>query len=190
MNRKTDILSCLPDFLKEYPQMQKLSEIENAEIDTAKSRAWKILRNAFINTCDEDGIGYFEKLYGITSAKDSNLSERKSNCLRNKRMNFQPMTELFLKEYLKQENVQILVDYENYTMYVSNLTSSIEAYLRNTIPANIKISLLPDVVITVNENGNMTINRIYIVDENGNITFSQVFTYVNDYNLIFYYYSR
>ena len=62
MIREVDLVSYLPPFMKEYKQIHAALEAENPEFSMIWNAADQTLRNAFIETADEYGIGRVEKM--------------------------------------------------------------------------------------------------------------------------------
>ncbi len=63
--REVDLVSYLPDFMKDYKELSAALEAENPEFDLIWSAVDKVFYNHFISTADEYGISRFEKLLGI-----------------------------------------------------------------------------------------------------------------------------
>ncbi len=79
VNRKEniDLLSYLPNFLKEYDELKAALDAENPEFKLIWEQSARALNNSFIDAADEYGIGRFEKLTGILPDRDSGLEARR-----------------------------------------------------------------------------------------------------------------
>ena len=77
VKRKTDLLSYLPNYLKEYTELKAALEAENPEFDSLWKAAARVLSNFFILTADEYGMGRYEKLLGIYPEPWLSLEERR-----------------------------------------------------------------------------------------------------------------
>lgn len=63
--KEIDLLSYLPNFLKEYDELKAALDAENPEFKLLWEHSDEVLRGGFILTADEWGIKKFEKLLGI-----------------------------------------------------------------------------------------------------------------------------
>lgn len=76
--KEIDLLSYLPNFLREYDELKAALDAENPEFELLWGQADKVLDNSFINTADEQGIKRFEKLMGILPDSKSDLETRRN----------------------------------------------------------------------------------------------------------------
>ncbi len=63
--KKIDLLSYLPNFLKEYDELKESLNAENPEFKLLWEKSAEALSDSFILTAGERGIKHFEKLIGI-----------------------------------------------------------------------------------------------------------------------------
>lgn len=77
MTREVDLVSYLPPFLTEYRQIRGALEAENPEFVLAWKAADRVLKNEFIETADEYGIGRYEKMLDIFPSDEDTLESRK-----------------------------------------------------------------------------------------------------------------
>lgn len=81
MIREVDLVSMLPPFLAEYRELRAALEAENPEFVLVWRAADRVLRNEFIATADEYGIGRFEKMLNIPPSKGDSLETRRTRVL-------------------------------------------------------------------------------------------------------------
>lgn len=77
MIREVDLVSYLPPFLTGYRELREALESENPEFILAWGAADQVLRNEFIETADEYGIGRYEKILGILPSCNDTLETRR-----------------------------------------------------------------------------------------------------------------
>jgi hypothetical protein len=81
MDREIDILSYLPEFLKEFREINQLAEAENPEL----LFLWKALRDVmndqFVKDATENGMENWEKILKITPRVSDTLEDRKFRVL-------------------------------------------------------------------------------------------------------------
>ncbi|MCM1055225.1 MAG: YmfQ family protein [Bacteroides sp.] len=76
--RKTDLLSYLPPFLREYDETEAALNAENPEFELLWEQAKRTLDSGFIDTAEEYGIRRFERLMGILPEAGADLEARRS----------------------------------------------------------------------------------------------------------------
>ncbi len=81
MIRETDLVSYLPDFMREYKEPKAALEAENPEFLAVWIETDRLLYNRFISTADEYGIGRYEKMMGIFPEAGMTLEERRATVL-------------------------------------------------------------------------------------------------------------
>lgn len=77
MTREVDLVSYLPPFLAEFKEISAALEAENPEFVLVWKAAERVLKNEFIATADEYGIGRFEKILQIFPSSDDTLESRR-----------------------------------------------------------------------------------------------------------------
>ncbi len=70
------LIKHLPEFVREYREIQEIMQSEQIEIDLLNEILEKIILNQFILFCDEKGISRFEELLGIIPDPEDNLEAR------------------------------------------------------------------------------------------------------------------
>lgn len=78
MIREVDLVSYLPPFIAEYKETNVTLTTENPEFVLVWKAADRALKNEFIATADEYGIGKFEKILHILPSRDDTLESRRS----------------------------------------------------------------------------------------------------------------
>ncbi|MBD5103713.1 MAG: DUF2313 domain-containing protein, partial [Ruminococcaceae bacterium] len=76
--KEIDLLSYLPQFLREYEETKSALDAENPEFELLWEQAGEVLNSSFIDRADEYGIKRFEKLLGILPDAESDLETRRS----------------------------------------------------------------------------------------------------------------
>ncbi len=72
------IIENLPPFMRKYKEIKEILNAEDTEIDELNANFSKVLKNAFIDDCDEFGIRKYEKLLKIVHNSTETLESRKS----------------------------------------------------------------------------------------------------------------
>lgn len=78
MIREVDLVSYLPPFVAEYKETNLTLTAENPEFVLVWEAADRALKNEFIATADEYGIGRFEKILHILPSRDDTLESRRA----------------------------------------------------------------------------------------------------------------
>lgn len=96
---EVELLKYLPDFMKEYREIQVILETEKGVIEQLWRDFIRGFKNNFINYADETGIELFENMMGIKPNINDSLEVRRENILI--KWNSQPpYTWWFLKRFL------------------------------------------------------------------------------------------
>lgn len=141
-----DLLSYLPNFLREYDETKAALEAENPEFKLLWEQCAGALNVSFILTADEYGIRRFEKMMGILPDYDSDLEARRNavwvRWLSRLPYTFRMMIKQ-LTELCGDGNFSVTKDFENeyYILIVTHLrdwsrTPEIRRLLSEMIPAN------------------------------------------------------
>ncbi len=77
MIREVALVSYLPPFIAEYKETNITLTAENPEFVLVWKAADRALKNEFIATADEYGIGRFEKILHILPSRDDTLESRR-----------------------------------------------------------------------------------------------------------------
>lgn len=65
MIRDVDLLSFLPEYMKEYREMKCLMMAEDPDVQKAEDATEDVKNNQFIQSCDIRWISMFERMVGI-----------------------------------------------------------------------------------------------------------------------------
>lgn len=153
------LISRLPEFLQEIKEYKSLTNAEDIELALFKTKigtalsptAAGVLDNAFILTCDEDKLGYFENLYNSYVWESVDLETRRKWCLYAAALRNTPMTEAMLRgswaNYYGIHSLilRVWVGYDTYTIGIQGhagfkdevmIVNWINNWLRKKIPAN------------------------------------------------------
>ena len=71
------LIEHLPPIMQQFIEMQQIMNAEDREIESIEETRSKLFKNAFIDSCDEDGIKRFEKPLGIVPDQKDRLEARK-----------------------------------------------------------------------------------------------------------------
>lgn len=150
LDREINILSYLPDFIKEFREFEKLAEAENPEL----LAIWGTLKNVkddqFVKDSTENGVKSWEKILRITPKGSDTLEDRKFRILT--RVNEKlPYTYKKLEQQLAtlcgEEGYSLKLLNSVYTLIVrvaleakSNF-EEVKKLLQRTVPANMIIDL-------------------------------------------------
>ncbi len=78
MVREVDLVSYLPPFMADYKETNLALTAEDPEFVLVWKAADRVLKNEFIATADEYGIGRFEKILHILPSRNDTLESRRS----------------------------------------------------------------------------------------------------------------
>lgn len=128
MIREVDLVSYLPQFMKEYKEPVAALEAENPEFELVWIAANQVLKNRFIETADEYGISRYEQMLGIYPSVEDTLESRRSR-VRSRWFNKIPYT---LKVLLQKLEVLCDTDFtltDNFSEgYTLTLLTDLELY--------------------------------------------------------------
>ena len=148
MIRDVKLISYLPQFIQDYREIKEILKNEDPEIFGLNTEIEQFRNNQFILTCDEVGIGRFEKLLGIAPSNEDTLNARISRVI-TRWNNSIPYTFRGLVEKLDalcgSENYVILPKFNDYELELtvhlplSGQVDELEYLLSYMIPANIAV---------------------------------------------------
>lgn len=75
------LIQYLPPFMQEYPEMQKIMEVEQPEIDLLWSTTEAVFADQFIQDATVNGVSRWESMLGISPKGTDTLDERKFKIL-------------------------------------------------------------------------------------------------------------
>lgn len=79
--REVDILTYLPQVLKEVEELVAIAKVENPVVETLWEKIETTINNRFITTADKDGIQRYEKIMKIPSDNSEDLEIRRLQVL-------------------------------------------------------------------------------------------------------------
>ena len=139
------LIDYLPPFMREYLEMQKIMEVEQAEFDSAWERYENTLADQFIMDTTEHGISRWENMLKISPKDTDTLEERKFRVLVEMNQEL-PYTMMKLKEALTamcgSGNFSIDLQAANYHIEVKLGIANLKNYqkvvdlLKKMVPAN------------------------------------------------------
>lgn len=147
MVRQADLIKHLPQFMRGYEEIKRITAAENPEFRALFDASEEIRGDLFVMTCGERGIERFEKLLGITANPRESLETRITRVII--RMNaFTPITLQTLIERLDvicgRRNYELSPDWNEYYLKivtrfdVPNQTDEFRALIGEIVPANIR----------------------------------------------------
>lgn len=158
MIREVNLLSFLPEFVKEYREIKHIMNSEQPEIQKLEDETEIIKNNQFILSCDIDGIARFENLLGITPKPDDTLDARKSRVITRWNDSI-PYTYKGLKEKLNvmcgEGNYLLIPSFNEYGLEIvvslplSGQADELDYMLSYMIPANIVVTSRNNMVRTM-----------------------------------------
>lgn len=155
MIREVELVSYLPEFIKEYKEPVATLEAEDPEFALVWKAADRVLQNEFIETADEYGISRWEAILGIVPQVTSTLAARKRTILTkiNEQLPFTIKSlENFLKTFYGRKGYRLEIKPMEYLLMVQVYLSAIndvDQLLKRIVPANIIIQL--DVLYNTHE---------------------------------------
>lgn len=81
MIRDVDLLSFLPEYMKEYREMKCLMMAEDPDVQKAEDATEDVKNNQFIQSCDIRWISMFERMVGILPDPLARIEERRRRVL-------------------------------------------------------------------------------------------------------------
>ncbi len=149
MIREVDLVSYLPEFMKDYREPVAALHAMNPEFILLWKGADKVFYNRFLSTADEDGLSRYEEMMGIYPSEEDTLESRRLR-VQTKWFNSVPYT---MKAFIQRlealcgvGNFEISGDFE--TGYTLRIDTNLEAYgeveqleylIGVIIPANILV---------------------------------------------------
>ena len=145
-----DVISYLPEILRDVYEFQQLSAAENAELECSRQELEDIVSDNFITTLTERGCSRWEKMLEITPKSTDDIEVRRFRIL--SKLNEElPFTFIGLKRQLGilcgEEGFSAELDNGNYMLSVlvaltaKNQFEEVGKLLEREVPANIVISL-------------------------------------------------
>lgn len=150
MIREIDLMAYLPEYLKEYKELEKTLKAQQPEMQKLAETVECVKNNQFITTADEEGIRKFETMLEVTALDNDTLENRKFRVL-SRWNNTIPYTASVLRKRLEN-----LCGKDGYQLEIMHLESKmkvrvaltnkknygmVEEMLQEVIPANIWIDL-------------------------------------------------
>lgn len=151
----TDLMPLLPEFYRDIKDYKEIMSSEKAELDALALFINAVHDNFFIQTLEETAIEEWERILGISTDPGDTVEFRRVRIIN--RMSIRPPFTLSflysrLDELIGVGAWNVIMDYENYTMYIessaANQAYAIEAdYTVNLIkPAHIAYVLTPYII--------------------------------------------
>ena len=150
MIREVDLVSYLPQFLRDYKELDETLEAENPEFVLVWRAADRTLRNEFIETADEYGLARFERLMKILPAAEDSLESRRAR-IRSKWFSRIPYTLKVLITKLTalcgNTDFTIKKEYETYRIEIMTHLSlfgqveELESIMKDMVPCNMVVVL-------------------------------------------------
>ena len=148
MVRQAELIKYLPQFLREYEEIKRLTDAENPEFQALFNALEKLRNDLFVLSCSANGIERFENLLGISSDSRESLETRISRVLM--RLNdFIPITFKTLIDRMDvicgSGNYELLPDWNNYFLKiitrfdVYGQTDDFKRLIEEIIPANLRL---------------------------------------------------
>lgn len=173
MIREADLVSYLPPFIAEYKETNVTLTAENPEFVLVWKAADRALKNEFIATADEYGIGRFEKILHILPSSDDTLESRRER-VQSRWLNAVPYTIKILLKRLESlcGKTNFLLEGNFEQGYTLTLETSLEEFgkiaelekiIENTLPCNIVASVHNETLSEMN--GEAWVSGIAIVSE-------------------------
>ena len=148
MIREVDLVSYLPLFMAEYPEIAVTLEAENPEFVLVWNAQNRVLYNEFIATADEYGISRFEKILKILPSSEDTLESRRSK-VQARWFNAIPYTmKTFIAKLISlcgENNFVLVKDFDYYRIYLQTYlelfgqVEELENIINTMLPANIVV---------------------------------------------------
>ena len=155
------LIEYLPAFMQQFVEMKEIMKMEDIEVDRIESNIQKVLDNAFMKDCDEDGIKKYEKLLHITPDKEDTLESRRTRVLLRWNDTL-PYTWKTLKRkldlYCGANQYVIKNDLEHYRIHLHTYfyqrwqMDELKEILEPMLPMNIMLAYLNTMIFTENAN--------------------------------------
>ncbi|MDE6052163.1 MAG: YmfQ family protein [Lachnospiraceae bacterium] len=106
---ETAIIEYYPQIIRQIKEIQQIARAEDIEFSKLRRRMAETIGNMFIFTANEEGIGRFEKMLGITTDTKQKLDDRRLYLL--SVLNRQKMSLSELEKLLKTyADVELIID--------------------------------------------------------------------------------
>jgi hypothetical protein len=145
------MIDYLPPFMQQFEEMKQLMQSEDKQVATLNMDTTKILRNAFIETSDAEGIERFERILHIIPGAGENLELRRSRVSMrwNERIPYtHPTLVKCLNASLGENNYDLYSDEEHYyilvhlKLNVADRVGVVEELIRRMSPEDICYKVL------------------------------------------------
>lgn len=100
MIREVDLLSYIPDFLKEYEEMRAIQEVIGPEIQQMEDETEVLFQNQFISGSDAENLRRYEKMLQMQVLSKDTLEDRRFKVL-SKWNRIIPYTKVTLRQKLE-----------------------------------------------------------------------------------------
>lgn len=150
MIREVDLVSYLPEFLREYIELKKILDVQQPEVQLLEDLTEKLKDNQFILFADTQGIEKFEQMLKIQALDDDTLENRRFRIM-SRWNNKIPYTVQILRNKLEtlcgKDGYSLKVIHGEYRIIVrvnlinKNNFSMVKEMLEEVIPANMEIDL-------------------------------------------------
>jgi hypothetical protein len=111
--REVNLLSYIPDFLKEYEEMKTIQEIMQSEIQRMEDESEVLFDNQFIMSSDLENIRRYEQMLHLQASSKDTLADRRFKVL-SKWNRIIPYTKVTLRQRLA-----VLCGEDGYTLDIS-----------------------------------------------------------------------
>ena len=145
------MIDYLPPFMQQFEEMKQLMQSEDKQVAAINMDTTKILRNAFIETSDAEGIERFERILHIIPGAGENLELRRSRVSMrwNERIPYtHPTLVKCLNASLGENNYDLHSDEEHYyilvhlKLNVADRVGVVEELIRRMSPEDICYKVL------------------------------------------------
>lgn len=145
------MIDYLPPFMQQFEEMKQLMQSEDKQVAALNMDTTKILRNAFIETSDVEGIERFERILHIIPGEGENLELRRSRASMrwNERIPYtHPTLVKCLNASLGENNYDMYSDEEHYCILVhlklnvADRVGVVEELIRRMSPEDICYKVL------------------------------------------------
>lgn len=145
------MIDYLPPFMQKFEEMKQLMQSEDKQVAALNMDTTKILRNAFIETSDAEGIERFERILHIVPGAGENLEVRRARVSArwNERIPYTHSTLVkCLNTSLGENNYDLYSDEEHYyilvhlKLIVSDRIEIVEELVKRMLPENMCYKVL------------------------------------------------
>lgn len=113
-----------PPEVREIKEFEIIDAVENPQIRKFQEAIENLIKDNFVVTATEHGIGQYEKLLQIIPDKSTESLEFRRDRILNRLNMFPPFTLPFLRKLLSdtvgRNNYDVTMDYANYTLYLES----------------------------------------------------------------------